>query len=148
MDAAPGGTKLPVPVEPRPVELAEVATQTVRAAFGVTALALEILLRSVGAAVPARRDPNAPAPRAPEAVEAVLGVAWTVVWVGGRAVGASVRAARPVVALVADPPLVPRRVRPATLVAAAAQTWRSERPDAVAQVARWSASMAPDTADL
>jgi hypothetical protein len=148
MDPTPGETNLPVPVEPRPVELADVAVQSVRAAFGVTALALEILWRSVGAAVPALRDPNPPATGTPVAVEALLGTAWTVVGAGGRAVDASVRVARPAVAFVADLPLLPQRVRPGALVARAAGTWRAERPTAVAQVAQWSSSMAPDTADL
>jgi hypothetical protein len=148
MDENGAGGALPVPVVRPTPDLAEVASQVVRAAFGVTSLVTEILLRAVDGTREHRLPAAADGVGATAPVDVLLGTAWVVTAASGRALGTTARAVRPVVTLLVEPPLVPESVRPATLFATAARAWRREQPAAMGTVTRLSSSIVPDTTEL
>jgi hypothetical protein len=122
------------PLPPVP-GLPDLVAHGVQVGFGVTAVVLEIVVRSIGWSAGSRAAGVRPAASAgesePPATDVVLGLAWTVSGWAGRAVAATASLATPVIEVLATPPLVPRPLQPATWAAGLAGTWEQQRPAAV-----------------
>jgi hypothetical protein len=153
------GDGLPVVAAAPAQDVSAFVAQTVAAAFGVVAVCVELVLRAASRAAgpdPVGTDPGAVTAAKPVNVttltDATLGVGWTVVRIGGSVVTVAGRVGgtvvRPVVGVVASPPLLPRSVWPSTVVDQVSRSWRAQRPDSVAALGRMSRSVAPDAVDL
>jgi hypothetical protein len=156
------GDGLPVVAAAPAQDVTAFVAQTVAAAFGVVAVCVELVLRAASRAagpVPAATDGSAvSAVNAAKPVnvtsltDAGLGVGWAVVRMGGSVVTVAGRVGgtvvRPVVGVVASPPLLPRSVWPSTVVDQVSRSWRDQRPESVAALGRMSRSVAPDAVDL
>jgi hypothetical protein len=127
------------PLPPVP-GLPELVAQGVQVGFGVTAVVLEIVLRSIGWSAGSRptgastvtvTGTGESATVQPPVTDVALGLAWTVSGWAGRAAAATASLATPVIEVLATPPLVPRPLQPATWAAGLAATWEQQRPDAV-----------------
>ncbi len=154
--------ELPVVAAPPAQEVGAFVTQVVAAAFGVAAVCVELVLRAASRAAD-DSQPVTPtggttevsataAPTVGSLADATLGLGWAAARAGGAIVTVVGRVggtvARPVVAVVAAPPLVPRAVQPGTLVENLTRSWRDQRPGTVESLGRWSQSAAPDVVDL
>jgi hypothetical protein len=150
----PGPGTLPVVAAAPPPDTAAFVADAVTAAFGLVALALEMLVRAAtGPASPAPVDladgrPARSQLPAAAVLEVGLGLGWGAARVGGQVVRLGGRVAAPVVGIALAPPLVPRALHPATALEHAATVWRRERPLAVQTLGRWSGSVAPDAVGL
>src|SRR5688572_14342368 len=108
--AAPLEPRAVVVLDTRPVqeppEVAAAVTQAVRVGFGVVALGLDLLVRSLE---PGRPGGGRQGPRLPVAdlADLAVGTAWGAARLSGRVASTGSRLASPVVALVARPPGVP-----------------------------------------
>jgi hypothetical protein len=151
------GGGLPVVAAPPAQDVTAFAAQTVAAAFGVVAVCVELVLRAASrAAAPVPGGPGAVTAAPPVNVttltDATLGLGWTVVRLGGSVATTAGRVGgtvvRPVAGVVSSPPLVPRTLWPSTVVERVSATWRTQRPDTVAALGRFSQSVAPDAVDL
>ena len=97
-------------------------SQGIDIALGLVALVVDALRAGVGSRVV---EPS-------KMVDASLG-ATRKGWTWGSAIASRVtEVGAPVVALLANPPLVPRSIRPVTLVNGSADVWRNSRPESVA----------------
>jgi len=133
----------------RPVALApsvpDLLAQTVRIGFGVAAVSVEIVLRSVGWSAAPDSATTSRAPVAGQATEVALGLAWTATGWAGQTAGAVTAVTRPVAVRVADPPFLPNRFRPVTVATALARTWRAQRPQSVVALDNAMAAAVPLT---
>jgi hypothetical protein len=134
MDVEDSGPEAVLMTRPLPAapSVPDLVAQTVQVGFGVSALVVEILLRSLGwAAAPATTSGQRVSPATPgQATDVAFGIAWTAVGWAGQAAGAVISVARPVAGALADPPLVPQGLRPASFANGLARTWQRERPQA------------------
>ncbi|MDH4158783.1 MAG: hypothetical protein OEV62_00825 [Actinomycetota bacterium] len=103
-------------------------TGLVEAGFGVAAVVVAVVERIAGT------DGRGGA----RGSDVVLGLAWTGYRATARVTAVVSAAGAPAARLLADPPVVPRSIRPVTLANRAAAVWRQERTSAVrsAQTAR------------
>src|SRR3954452_12476447 len=133
-------------------DLSAVLHQAGRVAFGVMALAAEVLVRALAdsastpgpASDPASARVSAPPPRAAaDAADLVLGLGWRVAHVANDCTVLALRVASPVMALALDPPLVPARLHPRRFLRDAAVAWVADRPGTARSLSALSASMAP-----
>jgi len=134
-------------------DLTTVLHQAGRAAFGVVAVATEVLIRALVESTPARVPDTGQAdvagrPVASDVADVVLGLGWRVSHWADAAAGLALRAGSPVVALALDPPLVPHRLRPRRFLREVAATWVAERPSTARSLAALSASLAPVASDV
>ena len=144
MADSPGADPMPRDaVTGRPEDLASVVAQAVAAVFGATSLAAEVLLRALADARPGPRGEGRPWPAAVDTVDLAFGLGWQVTTLVARVGARTVRVAQPAVALALDPPLVPRAVRPVTLMQQLRSGWLAERPQTVQALASWSSAAAP-----
>ena len=120
-----------------------VLEQGVRVGFGVVAIVTELLLRVM--ANPDGRADAAPAGRG--ALDAVLGASWGAARLTGRVAGVTTRAARPVVGVLVDPPLVPHALRPSTALDVVAARWRDDRGELTVEAVRLSRTAVPAVVD-
>jgi hypothetical protein len=109
--------------------------QGVQVGCGVTAVVLEIVVRSIGWSAGSRptgvsTSTGSGATAAPPATDVALGLAWTVSGWAGRAVVATTSVAAPIVGVLAAPPRVPPALQPATWARGLAATWQQQRPEA------------------
>jgi len=115
--------------------VAAAVTQAVRVGFGVVALSLDLLVRSLE---PDRPGGSRQGPRLPVAdlADLAVGTAWGAARLSGRVASTGSRLASPVVALVARPPGVPARLQPGNRLGVLAERWRRDRPGTVLDVER------------
>ena len=115
--------------------MAAAVTQAVRVGFGVVALGLDLLVRSLE---PDRPGGSRQGPRLPVAdlADLAVGTAWGAARLSGRVASTGSRLASPVVALVARPPGVPARLQPGNRLGVLAERWRRDRPGTVLDVER------------
>ncbi len=115
--------------------MAAAVTQAVRVGFGVVALSLDLLVRSLE---PDRPGGGRQGPRLPVAdlADLAVGTAWGAARLSGRVASTGSRLASPVVALVARPPGVPARLQPGNRLGVLAERWRRDRPGTVLDVER------------
>jgi hypothetical protein len=127
-----------------PPDAADAVAELVRVAFGVVAVGLGVALRTLDPASssPARTVRGSRLP-VTEVADLVVGTAWGAARITGRLAVTGGRVAGPVVSVVLRPPLVPRRLQPGRGVAAVAEQWRRDRPDAVRSLGLWSETMLP-----
>lgn len=96
-----------------------------QAVFGIVSVVADLLTELV--------DPHTGGAR--QVRDVTLGTAWQGYRATATAVTAVASAVSPAARLLADPPLVPRSLRPRTWASSAAARWRAERPDAVRSAA-------------
>ena len=127
-----------------PPDAADAVAELVRVAFGVVAVGLGVALRTLdpSSVSPARTVRGSRLP-VTEVADVVVGTAWGAARVTGRVAVTGGRVAGPVVSVVLRPPLVPRRLQPGRAIAAVADQWRRDRPDAVRSLGLWSETMLP-----
>ena len=127
-----------------PPDAGDAVAELVRVAFGLVAVGLGVALRTLEprSTSPTRtiRGPRLPVT---EVADVVVGTAWGAARITGRLAVTGGRVAGPVVSVVLRPPLVPRRLQPGRGVAAVAEQWRRDRPDAVRSLGLWSETMLP-----
>ncbi len=127
-----------------PPYASEAVTELVRVAFGLVAVGLGVALRTLDpTSTPTTRTVRGSGLPVTELADVVVGTAWGAARVSGRLASAGGRVAAPVVAVVLEPPLVPRRLQPARGIARLAEQWRRDRPDTVRSLGQWSTTMLP-----
>ena len=134
-------------------DLTAVLHQAGRAAFGVAAVATDVLVRALVSSTSARAPDPRPAGApdrltAGDAADVVLGLGWRVSHWALGAGALTVKVTSPVVALAMDPPLVPQRLRPGSFLRDVAATWVAARPGTARSMAELSASIAPVASDV
>ncbi|MGD9958803.1 hypothetical protein [Nocardioides sp.] len=102
--------------------------------FGLASVVVEVVLRALAQASPVPSRPGTSSVVSDRA----MGLAWGVAGLTGRALQLSGRALRPVMGMVLEPPLVPRRLHALHGLEVLAQRWRADRPETVAALERWS----------
>ena len=142
--AGPESVIMTRPVPPAP-SVPDLVAQTVQIGFGLTAVALDIVLRSLGWSAAPHPASTTRGPAAGQATDVALGMAWTVTGWAGRAAGVVATVSRPVAGVLADPPGVPQRVRPTTLATAMARTWQGQRTPSVVALDNAMAAAVPLT---
>lgn len=137
--AAPLEPRAVVVLDTRPVEeppeVAAAVTQVVRVGFGVVAVALDVLLRSLEGDRhgPGRGDRRSPVV---DLADIVVGTAWGAARLSGRVASTGSRLASPVVAVVVRPPGVPAQLQLGNRLGVLAARWRRDRPGTVLDVER------------
>lgn len=134
-----------LPATPLP-SAADTAEHLVQAAFGLAAIATEVLVGAVAGTPAGRVTGVRPSGSVAPLVDFTFGVAWVTTRTTGRVVGAFASAATPLVDLALDPPVVPHALRPINAVRWFSQEWQRERPDAVRALHRFTTRAAPDAA--
>src|SRR4051794_27417084 len=133
-------------------DLSAVLHQAGRVAFGVMALAAEVLVRALAdsastpgpASDPGSARVSAPPPRAAaDAADLVLGLGWRVAHVANDCTVLALRGPPRVRPRAPAPPLVPARLHPRRFLRDAAVAWVADRPGTARSLSALSASMAP-----
>ena len=142
-------TLLPVRADPAAgQDLVVLADQLVRAMFGATAVAAEVVLRALGDSLPQRTNTGLDRADNPnQVVGVVLGTAWQAATLTGRALAAGRAVVRPVVRITVSPPLLPSSWTPKAALDRAAAAWADGRPRAMQSLTDLAAAMAPATTD-
>ena len=132
-------------------DVAAVAHQAGRVAFGVLAVAAEVAVRALAESTPAPAPGKAELSHptaASDVADIVLGLGWRLAhWVDDCTVLA-LKVTRPAVAVALDPPLVPARLRPRRFLRNVASGWVSDRPGTTRALSAASASLAPLATEL
>ncbi len=121
-----------------------VAEQSVRAGFGVVAIVAELVLRVLSN--PSGRTDAVPA-TGRGTLDVFLGVGWGAARLSGRVAVLTTRAARPMVDVVLDPPLVPQALKPVAALEGVAARWREDRGGLTLDAVHLSRSAVPAVVD-
>src|SRR3954451_5426619 len=131
-------------------DLSAVLHQAGRVAFGVMAVAAEVVVRALVDSTPTPTSVHVPgrangfrSTAAGDTADLVLGLAWRVSHWANDCTVLALRVTSPVVTLALDPPLVPARLRPRRFLREVASTWRADRASTAESLSALSASMAP-----
>jgi len=131
-------------------DLSAVLHQAGRVAFGVMAVAAEVVVRALVDSTPTPTSVQVPgrangfrSTAAADTADLVLGMAWRVSHWANDCTVLALRVTSPVVTLALDPPLVPPRLRPRRFLREAATTWRADRASTAQSLSALSASIAP-----
>lgn len=134
-------------VAPVSVDLADAVVQGVRAGFGVLSLGLEVALRTLGespATLPRQGGRRMPVSGV---ADILVGTAWGAARLSGRIAATGARIAAPMMGLVLQPPLVPRRLQPASRMQVMSARWQRDRPETLRTLGLLSATAFPAAVD-
>ena len=147
---APGPEPTVIVVGPRPAatppDVQDAVAQAVQVAFGLLSVGLGVALRAAGEA-PATPGGRRDATPLMDAADVLVGTAWGAARLSGRVAVTGSRVARPLVALAARPPLLPRRLQPGHGVQILVQRWQRDRPDTVLALGSWTSTVVPGAVD-
>jgi hypothetical protein len=129
-------------------DLTAVLHQAGRVAFGVLAVAAEVLVRALADSAPvevavAGSTEVSPPTAASDAADVVLGLAWRLSHRANDVAVLALRVTSPAVSFALDPPLVPSRLRPRRFLREVAAGWVTDRPGTARSLSAMSASIAP-----
>lgn len=132
---------------PPPADLADAVAQGVKLGFGIVSLGVGVALRTLGerpATVPGRPGPRIPVS---DVADLLVGTAWGAARLSGRLAATGARVTAPVVGLALWPPFMPRRLQPGFGLQLLVERWRSDRPETLRALGRWSAEAVPGAVD-
>ena len=144
----PGDGKTVVRAADAAPDAFDAVAQSVRVAFGIVSMAIDLSLRALRDERVANGTTPGPRVRTAEVVDLVVGSAWGAARLSGRCAAIGVRVASPALRLAARPPLVPRRLQPGYRAQVLAARWQRDRPDAERSVAQWSSTAVPAAVEV